>query len=296
MFNRGVDELLEALPQLEGLDVDGIRRTLTRAWLEVVDRRDLGGAGVDGAALIRDLRRLATALEVHAILRDDIDRRTLRACAFVAAEALEVVYETAALAPEEPRPWLFGSHSRFERVEAGLLYLIAGYDANAALIGRNIDVPGAEQEIDDAAVSVWVLEATQALLLLRLPGDSPLPVPPPASRPLRERVRHAIWVRLGEAVRSHLLWLALGSDDGDGPIQSVRDLIAQLEFHEDGQDGSAQHADLHHLALLLAAAIDETAGRALRAVPSPPDDGGRFGDYQRRRAETRPLLWPAAAD
>jgi hypothetical protein len=268
---------------------------LTRAWLEAVDRRDLGGAGVDGAELIRDLRRLATALELHAILVNSIDAQTIRASAFVAAEALEVVAEVVALAPEEPRPWLFGTHSRFERVEAGLLYLIAGYDANAALIGQNIDTPD-DEEADEAAISTWVLEAVRALLLLRLPPNNPVPLAPRADQPLRERVRHAVWTRLGDAVRSHMQWLTLGSDDGDSAIQSVRDLIAELERQDDGQDGGVQHADLHHLALLLAAAMEGTAGRALRAVPPPPDDGGRFEDFQRRRASTRPLLWPAAAE
>jgi superfamily II DNA/RNA helicase len=296
VFNRGVDELLQALPQLGELNADDVRRMLTRAWLEAVDRRDLGGGGVDGAELIRDLRRLATALELHAILVNSIDAQTIRASAFVAAEALEVVAEVIALAPEEPRPWLFGTHSRFERVEAGLLYLIAGYDANAALIGQDIDTPDYDEDADEAAISTWVLQAIRALLLLRLPPNTPVPPVPRPDRPLRERVRHAIWTRLGDAVRSHMQWLTLGSDDGDGAIQSVRDLIAELERQDDGQNGGVQHADLHHLALLLAAAMDGTGSRALRAIPPPPHDGGRFEDFQRQRASTRPLLWPAAAE
>lgn len=296
MFNRGVDELLQALPQLGELNADAVRRMLTRAWLEAVDRRDLGGGGIDSTEVIRDLRRLATALELHAILVSSIDAQTIRASAFVAAEALEVVAEVVALAPEEPRPWLFGTHSRFERVEAGLLYLIAGYDANAALIGQNIDTPDDEEEADEAAISTWVLEAVRTLLLLRSPPNNPVPPALRADQPLRERVRHAIWTRLGDAVWSHLQWLTLRSDDGDSAIQSVRDLIAELEGQDDGQDDGVQHADLHHLTLLLAAAMEGTAGRALRAVPPPPDDGGRFEDFQRQRVSTRPLVWPAAAE
>src|ERR1700694_3894146 len=49
------------------------------------------------------------------------------------AEALEVAADVDA--PQEPEalPGSFGSQHRFERVEAGALYLTAGYDANAAV-------------------------------------------------------------------------------------------------------------------------------------------------------------------
>lgn len=297
MFNRGVDNLLQALPRLGDLDADDVRRMLTRAWLEAVDRRDLGGTGVDGTEVVSDLRRLATALELYAVLVSNVEATTLRASAFVAAEALEVVAEVAALDPEASRPWLFGSHSRFERVEAGLLYLIAGYDANAALIGQNLDMPGDRADLPEAAASTWVLELVRALLLLRLPADAPAPPPPlGAEFPLRERVRYAILMRLGAAARDHLLWLTLASDDGESPVSRLQALISELERLQDGRGGGVQHADLHHLALLLLAAVEGTGGRALRTVPPPPDDSGRFEDFQRQRAATRPLLWPAAAD
>ncbi|MGZ3148032.1 DEAD/DEAH box helicase [Lentzea chajnantorensis] len=227
---------------------------------------------------------------------NNIETVTLRASAFVAAEALEVVAEVAALDPEVPRPWLFGTHSRFERVEAGLLYLTAGYDANAALIGQSLDMPSDRGDIVEDSVSKWVLGLVRGLLLLRPPSDSTEPPDPGTEFSLRDRVRHVIWMRLGTAVRDHLLWLSLASNDGESPIQSIRALIAELERSDEGQGSGVQHADLHHLALLLVVAMEGTAGRALRAVPPPPDDSGRFADFQRRRAATRPLLWPAAAE
>lgn len=58
MFNRGVNELLSALPLLTDLSLPGLRRMLTRAWLEATDRRQLGGPGVGAEAAERDMRRL----------------------------------------------------------------------------------------------------------------------------------------------------------------------------------------------------------------------------------------------
>lgn len=295
MFNRGVDELLQSLPQLGNLDADDVRRILTRAWLEAVDRRDFGGPGVESASLIHDLRRLATALEMHAILVADIDPQTIRASAFVAAEALEVASEVGSLAPEASRPWLFGTHRRFERVEAGLLYRIAGYDANAALVGRQIESLESEDETDEFAISEWVLDGIRSLLLLQLRPDTSAPPPPTTDRPLRMRVRHAIWMLLGNAVRSHLRWLTMVTDDIDSGIESIRRLIEALEGQVDRRDNGVPHADLHHLALLLVSSMDGSADRALRMLPPPPDDDGRFKLFQRQRASIHPLLWPAAA-
>ena len=296
MFNRGVDELLESLPTLGELDPDGVRRMLTRAWLEAVDHRDLGGPEAEGEAFARELRRLATALEVHAILGADVGTETLRACAFVGAEALEVASEISANGVRgEDEPWLFGTQLRFERVEAGLLYLIAGYDANAGIIGRALDQAHGEDRLEPT-VSDWALISIVDLLLLRSPARHDLPEPPGDDALLSERVRQAIWRSLGHAINDHLDWLTFGDDGSDAAANQLRELAEQLESRSDGSAGSAHHSDLHHLVLLVAAACDGTAARALRRVTSPDDDGGRFLDYQRRRARTRPLLWPAAAD
>jgi RAD3-like DEAD/DEAH box helicase/helicase-like protein len=294
MFNRGVDELLESLPTLGDLSPDGVRRMLSRAWLEAVDHRDLGGPGPNNGTFTRELRRLATALEVHAILPADVDTETLRACAFVGAEALEISREVSPNT-EEDESWLFGSSKQFERVEAGLLYLVAGYDANAGIIGRALSRP-MEEPGEGPDISHWTLSLIVDFLLLRPPSRTDLPDPPRDDALLSTQVRHAIWETLGRSVAAHLGWLTFGDDESDSAAEQLRDLASQLESHGDGSPGAAHHSDLHHLVLLVAAACDATGWRALRRVPSPDDDGGRFHDYQRRRARTRPLLWPAAAD
>lgn len=294
MFNQGVDELLESLPAIGELDPSGVRRMLSRAWLDAVDRRDLGGSDSGGEAFTRDLRRLATALEVHAILVPDVSTETMRACAFVGAEALEIAREMSANEGEaEEEPWLFGTRLRFERVEAGLLYLIAGYDANAGINGRALDQPPSQ---GDESIAEWSLSLIVDFLMLRSSPRRDPPSPPGEDALLSERVRHAIWSNIGNAIRDHLDWLTFGDEGTDTAATRLRNLAEQLESRGDGSAGSAHHSDLHHLVLLIATACDATMSRALRRIPPPDDDSGRFLDYQRRRARDRPLLWPAAAD
>ncbi|MGH4019450.1 MAG: DEAD/DEAH box helicase [Pseudonocardiaceae bacterium] len=296
MFNRGVDELLEALPSLSGLPTEQIRRLLTRAWLEATDLQSGASEPEADTQLPSDLRRLATALEIHAVLPLDIGSATVRACAFVAAEALMIAHELAPLEAREQQFWMFGSTRRFEQVESGLLYLIAGYDANAALtvggFGETNHIADPEGQIAE-----WVLIKIRALLRLVPIADDEHPQPPPApgtDAPLRSIVRHEIWRQIGSHISDHVRWLTFEAPTNPQAGVALQALADQLERRPDELSAPAQHADLHHLALLLAAACDGTTGRALRGVPPPDGDGGRFEMYQRERARTRPLLWPAA--
>lgn len=294
MFNRGIESLLTSLPSIGEMNQSDVRRLLTRAWIEAVDRRDLGGVEADGQ-VVGDLRRLATALEVHALLlRERLSNETMRACAFVAAEALDVGAEVRALNPEISLPWLFGNQATYERVEAGLLYLIAGYDANAALVGQSIDLEISAQEVE-SDVESWTLRAIRDFLTLNPVAAVEAPGLPQEPISLQDRARHEILSRIGRAVRSHLAWLSLRQGFESNGADLVREVITILEQPRNGSSGAAHHRDLYHLALLLLAAIDGTSARALRSVP-PPDAPDDFLDYQRRRAQTQPLLWPAAVE
>jgi superfamily II DNA/RNA helicase len=295
MFNQGIYALLEALPTISGLTVPEIRRLLTRAWLETTDDR-LGADAEATMGVPGDLRRLATALELHAILPLDTDVSTTRACAFVAAEALMIAQQIAPLPDRDGRYSIFGQVRRFEHVEAGLLYLIAGYDANAALTVNDLGDSPVAPDSPDGPIAEWALGRIVSLLQLRRVIDVAVapPVPPGAS--LRTTVRYEIWRRIGVHVTDHVDWLTLATSTDQNAADALRALTEQLEHRSDDSPLPAMHADLHHLLMLLATACEGTTGRALRAVPPPDDTDGRFAAYQRKRAGTRPLLWPAAED
>ena len=223
MFNRCIDALLEALPSLSNLPTAQIRRLLTSAWIETTDLRDEDGGQDDdvetasqtgNADLVSDLRRLATALELHAILPVNVERPTVQACAFVAAEALAIADDLAPDDELEQLQWLFGSTRRFERVESGLLYLIAGYDSNAAL--TIIDPAASEQATSadpEAVIAEWTFTRVLALLTLsRITDDEPSSEQLTGSS-LRTSVRHELWRRIGVHVGEHVRWLTFDRQD-----------------------------------------------------------------------------------
>jgi len=291
MFNRGITQLLDALPEFPELSQTRVRRLLTSAYLDAVARRALLGDGSELAAARAELRRLATALEVHVVLVDALEWHARRASAFVAAEVLTVLGDDEPLnAREQVDDTALGPVARYERVEAGLLYMASGFDANAAVAEHGIG----NRELTDPEDPLG-LAAEGALTVIRplLRGaQNPSRVQPAGSQPtaLHERVAVALWEAMGAIVSTHIAWLrGEESDDRSLAPGRLRELATLL-----GVSGAVAHPEIHHLLLLLALACEATGLRALRTVPDPPRDDGRYGRYLSRRAASRPLLWPVA--
>lgn len=289
MFDLGVKRLLESLPELEALNAPQVRRLLTDAFLDVVAARDLDrpdGGDVEAGS---NLRRLATALEIHAVLAPQLGRETRAACAFVAAEALEVHRERVAAGLETDVGESAGfPFDIYEAIESAALYFTAGYDANAAVASRAIraDRVNVEQaEIEATRLGlVWI----RAFFELRLPSDPPAVGPPSDALALADRVRWELWRRIATALEAHIRWLR--GEPGIQPgVESLRSLASRLQDAE-------RHSDLHHLAALLAEAADAVSLRALRTVPRPATGTELWDGYVERRVQQRPLLWPAAEE
>lgn len=278
MFGRGAEELFSALPALEGLDDAAIRRMLTRAWLEVAEQRQLAD-DERSAERSADLRRLALALQVHAVVVPEIDRTTVRACAFVAAEALDIAWELTPATDGE---------STYERVVGALLYLTGGYDANARVMLRKIAVDPTLQPTER-----YAMESLIALL-----SGRPIPSSPEAAPPeeyLHERVRAALWRAFGDVIVSFTRWLRDPNATGGGHAATLLAIADELRLAEDDVAVPA-HTDIQHLARVAATALEEATERALRSVPAPHDEGPRFTMFLEARCPEQPLLWPAAAE
>lgn len=309
-FARG---LIEYLPDLEGLTSDGARRALSRVYFTLTNLRLRGTREVSDslAADILFLRRLANTLESRAIFDVGVESGEQRASAFVAAEALSLLADL--------RQETFGTSSGtaariereeiFSRVEAALLYIIAGYDANAGGVIRNVPENHSQPDGDiysraQFEASEWALDVLISLCTFHLnPLPSVIcPVDFAYERPgslvnLERDVRGRLYGKLGEAIRSYMGWLTGDLIEGLATARSGLTQIAQ-------RLAAAQHptyADIHHLARLLLAVLENTEGRALVHVVPPPNPGGDdvYLTYLRARAKGlrqgsgRPLLWPS---
>jgi hypothetical protein len=297
MFNRGITQLLAELPDFEGLDGDSVKRLLTSAYLEGLD---LATLATEPRTLAAQLRRLVTALEVHAILVPGVEEPARRASAFVAAESLNLLsnLDDAVEDPDGDGMYFaaFGSRERYRRIEAALLYRIAAFDANADIATRNIlELPVGDgfETREEAAACEWALRQIIAFIRLR-PAATGEAEPPTLDEAggideLVFRIRTALWLRIGEICRDHVRWLRLEDEaPNSGAVEALGHLGQLLE-----SGSGAAYADIAHLARLLRFACESTVGRALRGVP-PPQDPSLFLAYQQRRCRQKPLLWPSA--
>ena len=237
MFNKGINELLASLPDLDGLDEATVYRLLSGAWLEVVERDELDAPLGEGDTSSADLRRLAMALQVDAVLRAELDPQVHRASAFVAAEALEIAKELDVLEGD----------ADLEQILIALLYLIAGYDANARVAAREVEI-----DPDRSAAERYALSSALALLS---GGDLPKPVEDEDDNALLyERVERALMRRLGDLLSGFSRWLRDPALPGGKEPDELLELADDLRLDEDDVPISA-HTTPQHFARVAGAAL-----------------------------------------
>lgn len=291
MFNRGITELLERLPEFDGLEGETVKRLLSRAYINSLD---IATVASDDQSLrvSAELRRLATALEIHAITSPGAEEGPRRAAAFVAAESLNLLSRVESSQDENDGTFAaFGSRERYRRVESALLFVIAAFDANAVSAIRDVGGSAAvpDGELDDRLASEWTLEQVIALIRLSAAPTTEFPQSDD-NADLVIRLRRSLWERLGGACRAHLRWLRL---EDESEISPALEQLGELEQLLETSTGT-RYADIAHLVRLLRYACDGTSQRALRSVPPPTDNPAPFMDYVRRRCRQRPVLWPSA--
>jgi len=278
MFNRGINELLRSLPDLGELDDATVYRLLSGAWLEVVERDELDAPPSADAPDAHDLRRLAMALQVDAVLRSEVDDQVSKASAFVAAESLEIAKELDG--------GLDGA-ADLEQILVALLYLIAGYDANARVAIRDVEINSERNPGEQYALSS----------VLAFLGGGELPERPDGTDDvdllLYERVEAALMMEVGDLVSGFARWVRDPAiPDGDDPARLL-DLADSLRLDEDDIPIGA-HPATQHFARVAGAALTEASTRALRDVPTPEGTPETFIKFLKERCSVQPLLWPAA--
>ena len=141
MFDEETIQLLSALPDVRALSGETARARLTQAYLDLVRLRISGIDNPTGLTQSLDeTRQMANSLELFCLIQFAREGQLLqsgRAAAFVAAQSLELLGELPQTDDANPRHVLANPQTT-SLVESGLLYLIAGYYANATTIRRKL--------------------------------------------------------------------------------------------------------------------------------------------------------------
>ncbi|MFZ5497062.1 MAG: DEAD/DEAH box helicase [Verrucomicrobiota bacterium] len=327
MFDEHAKRLLERLPDLPGLSSAECRRTLSAAYTYLIERRlRVANAIEEGDSLIRtrlELRRLADALESVAVFDPlngvEVKPDVREASAFAAAEAMAILAQLPLAempTQEEESVDALRDADNYSCIEAGLLYLIGGYEINAVAAVRTL--PVYERRAADGLEEA--LRQNAAYLVFRLQafcsGNARAPAsgvpytgfeeaPDDAEEVLRES-RLRAYELLATGVDGYLSWLAGRSNSNR---DSARDSIVRVQRSVIPENFPQLTAlsDLYHLASLILAAIDCTSARSVvHSVPPPtsatPAQLAIFQAYLTSRAlgpegqAGRPFLWPSAKE
>jgi hypothetical protein len=326
MFDEHARRLIERLPRLPDLDHVTCRRTLSSAYLLIVDARIRTDARDELATetfeLRQSLRRMANALESVAVFDPlngiAVDDATREASAFVAGEALTLMEELASPLDLPSRDPILDPHT-YGLVEGALLFLIGGYDINAVAAVARTHIP----PVIDGASAEAMRQRSGGRLLRRIlalcrgnvaplgDGEPPAGSDQPALLDaLADEVRMRLYEELCTALETYLGWLR---EDGDlaaavTQIERVRDACRTgSRPSATGLPSASVFSDVYHLASLLAAAIRATSARSVVHRVPPPNMGdptilSEFPAYLRTRAagtprlRGRPLLWPSTLE
>jgi hypothetical protein len=328
MFDEHARQLMERLPLLPGLNQDECRRALSAAYARVVEGRlnvAQGNQSEEDLIAIRiGLRRMVDALESVAVFDPlngvPIEREVANASAFTAAEALAMLalLPTGIRQLEQPGAAdPIRDAQNYCRIEAGLLYLISGYDINAVAVVR--DLPDFEPAVGPESLEpATARNASYLISRLRAfcDGDVRRPqhtnpytgfaIQPDQYDDILIETRLRCYQRLSNGVNAYLDWLAGGVADNSefarAEIELVRNATQPREFKH-----FTALSDVNHLASLILAAVHSTSERSvIHKVPPPvTDDFARsaaFQTYLKTRAigtagwHGRPFLWPSAKD
>jgi hypothetical protein len=309
LFTQGI---INNQPALEGLTSELTQRALSHTYFTYTKMRV--EREKESLATIKEdiyfLRRLANTLESRAIFDTNVNKEEQQASAFIAAESLSLLAnlrsEYGLISENVER---IEREEVFVRLESALLYIIAGYDANAGGVIREIPVR-LDHQFDNNykqaqfAASEWVIDLISSLCTFHMNPSPPENCPvslvdeePSSFLDLELDVRGRLFAESGEAIGNYMRWLSGDEINGNGiareRLTNLVNRISEMQY--------VIYADIHHLDRLMLRVLDETENRALiNVVPVPQTDAPEnYTNYLHIRAKGpqdgsgRPLLWPS---
>jgi hypothetical protein len=285
--------LFEQLPSFEGMRPEEARRVLSTVYLDLIAKKSQlqRATGDDRAQVFDYVRRLANTLESFSVFDRRSDEQLRKGGAFVAAEALSLLVESANNDPNSNEIDL-NNDTCYAAIEAALLFTIAGFDANAATVTKRFDTI---TSTTDPLGTVW---AAQTILGLCTGAPKVRELSPPALpiTPASHRASSAMWQQIGGAIQEYFRWLCLDSEEG---LSSAKQRIQRVRSLQNGRYAPS-HAKSFHLAQLIEECINATSGRALRSVG--PISDAWYRNYVTNRSagrdglRARPFFWPSTGE
>lgn len=291
-------ELIRSAPPLDGLDLEGLPKELTKAYTQIVSLRmrvrQLMNAETFRAELGEMLHRLESlALTQEAFVAAAPDRANRNSAAFVAATAHKLRYSAERLIAPDGTASRLSIEAVAPEIASTLMFLIAGRSADAAQMASNIRI-GDEGTVEEV-LRRSIVELARGQLSAIVARTWTIPN---ATQFDDEAAIILLWSELARGIQN-LASRLLGNDgtlaqpDPIAVFSGVRDLCVEPVTFAGAAQVFSVFPGPHHLASLLQSAsgiLSEAAVVNVEAPPGiPPDD---WSGFLRELAKRRPYLWP----
>lgn len=325
MYNKFTNQLIDDVPELFDSETNDYKRELTKAYVLItqlklkVDSQELMDKEIENAKF--ELRRIADTMESIAVFDKlngiEISKEIESACAFVAAEALSLLYKINLLLAEdmnEVQEDYFTNEKNYIAFESAFLYMISGFDINAKSLLEDLE------NIEDNILDNQYLNINNSSKVLFktifyfINGDFSREVlfsgeAPPIDYEddyiiINKKIRTHFYSQISQSVILYIKWL-IGEKE-EGCSESIEMLIKiRTASSTQISHQNMVYSDIYHFSSILIAAIQKTKTRSLiHQVPQIENGTQEFIDtyngYLRKRAKGtllktgRPLLWPSA--
>jgi superfamily II DNA/RNA helicase len=300
MFDQQTIELIQSAPPLEGLDLTGLPKELTRAYSTIVSLRmrlrESMNAEVYEAELGETERRLqAIALTQEALVAVAPGRENRAAAAFVAASAHQLRFSAKRLMATDNAPSYLYADSIAPEVAATVLFLIAGRAADAAQMSRGIRF--AEDNTVEDLLRLAIVDLAHGRLSGIVARDFGGVVDGLVDG---SNVVGLLWLELLRGIRRLAADLigeeGLAQEQPNSPEETfamVREISVEEVAFGDATRVLSTFSGPHHLASLLHNASSDLTAAGVINIQAPPSiPSSEWRGFLKRLARRRPYLWP----
>lgn len=294
MFDSYLKGMIDKVPLTENYNPDYLRSILSDAYLELIKYRTHYNynKNIDTDNTILSLRKLADTFEYFGILKEDITTDIKTASCFIAAESLDLL--TNILFPTDAEQ-LEDALTNYEitLLESGMLYLIAGYDANSTkimqILKNSINSRELRKEIK------WTIN--QIISIIEGSNRSTETIEPSKDGGLANKNYNRLYLEIGAIANKYHAWLIGESEEL--PVKLISKLEELINIFT--YNYSSFYSTPIHIGRLLKEFIKNSYIRSIfHSVPKP-----QFVSYESflknitisdNTSRGQLFLWPSAIE
>jgi len=296
MFDSYLKNIIDKVPTINEYNSNDFRTILSEAYLELVNYRAHSNKTeyVQEVEVITSLRKLADTFEYIGLFNSNAELEIKTAACFLAAEALSLLTQLIKPNLQEDKE-LFINNYEITLFESGILYFIAGYDANSRTMIKTFKQSINERDLSDELK--WAFSQITNICDGSKRLEDSEPEPPVMDYNLSYQNSVTILLRIGKIANHYHAWLGGDSKTPmDELINTLDDYIKLITKHF-----SPIYAVPLHICRLLREFIWSTSQRSIfHSIPRPTNN---IGDYELflkniilggKDSTGQLFLWPSA--